>query len=161
MVAHFLLVEDDPDQIALVMRALDDVGSTVEPVICFDGVEALASIEAAIARGPEHLPSFVLLDSSMPRVDGYQVLRKIRAERSMHDLPVVMFSCSTLVEDVERAYQLGVTAYCVKPISFSDFVDVLVAILVRWGGHAIDTVHRWEDAVLERYFKRPQGLSVT
>ena len=154
---HFLLVEDDPDQIALVIRALDDVGGTIEPLICHDGVEALESLGAAVARGPEHLPRFVLLDANMPRVDGFQVLRKIRSDPAMRDLPVVMFSSSTLVADVGRAYDLGVTAYCAKPVSFADFVRVILAILVRWGGHAMEAAHQLEHAVLERYFKGPHG----
>jgi CheY-like chemotaxis protein len=154
---YFLLVEDDPDQIALVIRALDDIGSTIEPQICHDGAEALESLGAAVGRGPEHLPRFVLLDANMPRVDGFQVLRKIRSDPMTGDLPVVMFSSSTIVEDVERAYNLGVTAYCAKPMNFSDFVHILLAVLVRWGGHVTDAVHQMEHAVLDRYFKGPHG----
>jgi two-component system, response regulator len=156
--SHFLLVEDDPDQIALVIRALDDISSRIEPIICHDGAEALESLRAAVARGPGHLPRFVLLDATMPRVDGFQVLRKIRSDPATGDLPVVMFSSSTLVEDVERAYNLGVTAYCAKPISFSDFVHILLAVLVQWGGHVMEAVHQWEHAILDRYFKGPHGL---
>ncbi len=157
MTPHFLLVDDDPDQIALVIRALRDIGGTIEPLICHDGAEALELLGAAVARGPEHLPRFVLLDSNMPRVDGFQVLRKIRSDPATRDLPVVMFSSSSFVEDVERAYNLGVTAYCAKPMSFSDFVHILLAVLVRWGGHAMEAVHRLEHAVLDRYFKGPHG----
>jgi two-component system response regulator len=157
VIPHFLLVEDDPDQIALVMRALDDIGGTIEPLICHDGAEALESLEIAVARGPEHLPRFVLLDANMPRVDGFAVLRKIRSDPAMLDLPVVMFSTSTFIEDVERAYNLGVTAYCAKPMSFSDFVHILLAVLVRWGGHVMEAAHQLEHAVLERYFKGPHG----
>ena len=157
MTPHFLLVEDDPDQIALVIRALDDIGSVIEPHICHDGAEALASLEVAVGRGPQHLPRFVLLDANMPRVDGFQVLRRIRSDPAISDLPVVMFSSSTLVEDVERAYNLGVTAYCAKPMTFSDFVHILLAVLVRWGGHVMEAVHQIEHAVLDRYFKGPHG----
>lgn len=161
MSPHFLLVEDDPDQIALVIRALDDIGGTIEPLICHDGAEALESLEMAVARGPGCLPRFVLLDANMPRVDGYQVLRRIRSDPATRDLPVVMFSSSTFVADVERAYNLGVTAYCAKPMSFSDFVHILLAVLVRWGGHVMEAVHRLEHDILEHYFKGPHGSFAT
>ena len=157
MLPHFLLVEDYPDQIALVIRALDEIGSTIEPIICQDGSEALESLGAVVGRGPEHIPRFVLLDSNMPRLDGFQVLRAIRSNPATRDLPVVMFSSSTFVEDVERAYSLGVTAYCAKPLSFSDFMHILLAVLVRWGGHDMKAGHQLEHAVLDRHFKGPHG----
>jgi two-component system response regulator len=158
MTPHFLLVEDDPDQITLMIRALDDIGSSFEPCICHDGAEALESLDAAIARGTDHLPRFVLLDSNMPRMDGFQVVQKIRSNPATRDLPVVMFSSSTFVEDVERAYKLGVTAYCEKPMSFSHFMHIILAVLVRWGGHVMESVHQLEHATLARYFKGPHDV---
>jgi CheY-like chemotaxis protein len=155
VIAYFLLVEDDPDQITLLVRALEEIGSTVEMSICHDGVEALDALELAITRGPGHLPRFVMLDANMPRVDGFQMLRKIRSNPATRNLPVVMFSSSTFVDDVERAYNLGVSAYFTKPLSFSDFLHIILAMLIRWGGHVMQADHQLERAILDRYFKGP------
>ena len=112
--SRVLVVEDDPDLVALVRRWLERDGHLVEHVA--DGAAALA----ALRRDP--LPRLVLLDVMLPKVDGFEVLRQLRAEPRTKALPVVMVSSFSRDRDAARGRELGADEYIVKPLMELDFL---------------------------------------
>jgi len=113
-VSRVLVVEDDPDLVALVKRWLERDGHLVEHAA--DGAAALA----ALRRDP--LPRLVLLDVMLPKVDGFEVLRQLRAAPRTKDLPVVMVTSFTRDRDAARGRELGANDYIVKPLMEVDFL---------------------------------------
>ena len=123
-----LLVEDNPDDELLVVRALrkNQIWNDVEVVR--DGVAALDFLFATgpcCGRDPGHLPAVVLLDLRLPRMHGFQVLRRIRAERRTQDLPVIIITASWEVEDILSGYSLRADGYVCKSVNFEKFVNAL------------------------------------
>jgi len=116
-----LIVEDDPDLVTLVRRWLEREGHQVEHVA--DGAAALA----ALARDP--LPRLVLLDVMLPKVDGFEVLRHLRAEARTKELPVVMVTSFSRDRDAARGRELGANDYVVKPLMEVDFMKRVAALL--------------------------------
>ena len=116
--AHILLVEDDDDHAELMMRALDDHGrnTTVDRVA--DGETALAYLLRERDTRPR--PDVVLLDLHLPRVDGHEVLRRIKDDPELRSLPVVVLTTSSARRDVVRAHESHVNAYVVKPDDFDE-----------------------------------------
>jgi two-component system response regulator BaeR len=112
--SRVLIVEDDPDVVALVKRWLERAGHQVEHVA--DGAVAMQ----ALGRDP--LPQLVLLDVMLPKVDGFEVLRQIRAEPRMKQLPVVMVTSFTRDRDAARGRELGASDYVVKPLMELEFL---------------------------------------
>ena len=113
--AAVLLVEDDPDEISVALRALDRAGIDAAVEVATDGVEALERLgiepPAQVASPP---PQVVFLDLKMPRVDGWEVLRRIRDDPRTAAVPVVVLSSSDRSEDVERSYRLGANSFLQK-----------------------------------------------
>jgi CheY-like chemotaxis protein len=155
---HFLLVDDDADHIELFYRALDHIGNALEVGICHDGAEALDALVTASRKEEEHRPRFVVLDANMPQINGYHVLRKARTLPALVELPIVMFSTSSGLEEIERAYNLGATAYCVKPLHFDDLIHVVLAMLARWGGHVLTRARPLKAAVVHSHFRGPHDM---
>ena len=123
-----LLVEDNPDDELLVVRALrkNQIWNDVEVVR--DGVAALDFLFATgpcCGRDAGDLPALVLLDLRLPRMHGFQVLRRIRADRRTQDLPVIIITASWEVEDILNGYSLRADGYVCKAISFDKFVNAL------------------------------------
>jgi CheY-like chemotaxis protein len=132
--ARILLVEDSPNDVELTLSALGESGLANEVVWVQDGQEALDYLyrEGAHAARPPGHPAVVLLDVKMPRVDGLQVLAKIKGDPDMKLVPVVMLTSSREEGDVVKSYGLGVNAYVVKPVAFPDFVSALRDLGVFW-----------------------------
>jgi two-component system response regulator len=132
-----LLVEDNPDHVALALRALKKSGMPWHVVVASDGVEALAYLlgpGGAGSVGPEELPALVLLDLKLPRVDGLEVLRRIRSDVRARLLPVVVLSSSDEERDVVVAYSLGANSYVRKPLDFDAFIEAMRQIGRYWLG---------------------------
>ncbi len=130
-----LLVEDNPDDVALTERALKKANVANELVIAEDGVEALRYLfgeEGGQAGLPNGLPVVVLLDLKLPRVDGLEVLRRIRCDDSTRLLPVVVLTSSSEEKDIVRSYDLGANSYIRKPVRFSDFVEAVRQLGLYW-----------------------------
>jgi two-component system response regulator len=129
-----LLVEDNPTDEKLTLRAFDrsDVPARIDVVR--DGAEALEYLwgEGKHAATELPQPSVVLLDLKLPRVDGLEVLRRLRADERTRLLPIVILTASREAEDVLRSYSLGANAYIRKPVDFAQFVDVALTIGVFW-----------------------------
>jgi len=129
-----LLVEDNPDDIELTLIALQK-SRLANPVVSVrDGAEALDFLrrEGAYASRPEENPAVILLDKKLPKVDGHEVLREVRADERLRRVPVVMLTSSREEGDLLRSYDLGVNAYVVKPVEFDDFMDAINDLGVFW-----------------------------
>ena len=122
-----LLIEDNPDDVALTLRALKKNNILNEVVVAADGAEAL---EILAAEGP--LPGLVLLDLKLPKIDGLEVLRRIRAGDRTEIIPVVVLTSSKLDEDIIASYRNGANAYVRKPVKFADFVEAISTLGVFW-----------------------------
>ena len=124
-----MLVEDDPDQVTLAMRAPSEHGIVYEVddvVVAGDGAEALDYLfgeGSHTDRDTTQMPEFVLLDVHLPKVDGLQVLERLRGDARTQLLPVVLFSSSR--EEVARGYELGANSYVTKPANFDRFSEAL------------------------------------
>jgi CheY-like chemotaxis protein len=129
-----LLAEDNPKDIELTLTALAEHNLANEVVVARDGEEAL---DYLLRRGrfrerPEDNPAVVLLDLKMPRVDGLEVLRRIKSDDGLKTIPVVMLTSSREERDLIESYRLGINAYVVKPVGFEQFVEAVRQIGVFW-----------------------------
>lgn len=109
-----LLVEDDRDEVAVALRALERSGVDAAISVARDGFEALEVLGLESDRVPAALPRVVFLDLKMSRVDGWEVLRRMRADPRTSDVPVVVISSSDRRADIERSYALGANSFLVK-----------------------------------------------
>jgi two-component system, response regulator len=125
-----LLVEDNPDDEALTLRALKKNHILNEVHVARDGVEALEFLFADGAKAT--LPGLILLDLKLPKVDGLEVLRRIRADPRTRIVPVVVLTTSSLDEDVLASYREGANGYVRKPVKFSDFADAVCTLGIFW-----------------------------
>ena len=133
---EILLVEDNPNDVELTLRALQKQNLASKVFVVKDGAEALDFIFAAGAfanRKVEHLPKVILLDLKLPKVDGIEVLRRIKSDDRTKHTPVVMLTSSQEERDVLNTYNLGVNSYIVKPVDFSHFVHAVSELGVYWG----------------------------
>jgi len=129
-----LLVEDNADDELLTIRAFRKNNLRNEIVVARDGVEALDYLFATgahVGRAPG-LPEMVLLDLKLPRLDGLEVLRRIRADHRTALLPVVILTSSKQEEDLLKSYELGANSYVRKPVEFEAFVEAVRNLGLYW-----------------------------
>ncbi|MBC2731019.1 response regulator [Thiobacillus sp.] len=130
-----LLVEDNPDDAALTVHALETNNIGNRLVIARDGVEALDYMFCTgpyAGRDPNDHPSVVLLDLKLPKIDGLEVLRRVRAAESTRLQPVVILTSSNEEEDRIKGYALGANSYVRKPVDFDDFVRAAGQLGLYW-----------------------------
>lgn len=130
-----LLVEDNPDDVELTRIAFAEANVANRLEVVGDGAEALDYLFARgqyAHRDPDDLPSIVLLDLNLPKVDGREVLQAIRANEKTRGLPVVVLTTSTEPFDVEASYALGVNSYIRKPVDFEQFVWAVKQVGMYW-----------------------------
>jgi two-component system response regulator len=130
-----LLVEDNPDDVELTRIAFAKARIANQLVVASDGVEALDYLFARgrhASRNAADLPSLVLLDLNLPKVNGREVLQAIRADPRTHNLPVVVLTTSAEPFDVEASYALGVNSYIRKPVDFEQFVGAVKQVGLYW-----------------------------
>lgn len=123
-----LLVEDDPDHELLTIRALKKSNIANDVRVARDGEEALNLLFAENAIKPQ----VVLLDLKLPKIDGLEVLRRIRQNDATRMLPVVVLTSSDEERDIVRSYQLGVNSYIRKPVNFTDFAEATRQLGMYW-----------------------------
>ncbi len=130
-----LLAEDNPKDVELTLEALEDSLLANRVVVVKDGVETLQYLrrEGPYSDREPGLPSVLLLDIKMPRMDGIEVLREIRNDPNLKYLPVVMLTSSREDKDLLNSYYLGVNAYVVKPVNFTGFLDAVKQLGIFWG----------------------------
>jgi CheY-like chemotaxis protein len=132
---EILLVEDNPHDLELTLRALRKANLTNRIQVARDGVEALEFIfgEGAYAnRKIEDAPRVILLDLKLPKVDGMEVLQRIKSDNRTRTIPVVMLTSSKEQRDVLESYKLGVNSYIVKPVNFERFVAAVQDLGMYW-----------------------------
>jgi two-component system response regulator len=132
---EILLVEDNPDDVELTRLAFEEAQVANRMIVAKDGADALDYLFARGAhagRNPADLPSIVLLDLNLPKLDGREVLQAIRAEPATRDLPVVVLTTSAEPFDVEASYALGVNSYIQKPVDFEQFVAAVRQVGLYW-----------------------------
>ena len=128
-----LLVEDSPDDVQLTKRSFLQNNISNELKVVNDGVEAMDYlIQACAPGGPGVLPTVVLLDLKLPRMDGLEVLRRIRADDRLKRLPVVILTSSKEDQDILKSYDLGANSYIRKPVSFEQFNEAVRQLGLYW-----------------------------
>ena len=130
-----LLVEDNPDDVKLTLRALKKSNIMNEVIVVGDGVEAMDYLFGTgkfAGRDTVIMPQVVLLDLKMPKMDGLEVLHRIRANERTKLLPVVILTTSSEDKDKVDSYRLGANSYIRKPVDFNQFVDAVQQLGLYW-----------------------------
>ncbi len=130
-----LLVEDNPDDEALTLRAFTKNRISTQVIVARDGVEALEYLFGTGdegARDNRSMPALILLDLKLPRVDGLEVLRRVRADARTSLLPVVILTTSREQQDIHEAYSLGANSYIRKPVDFERFIYAVGQLGLYW-----------------------------
>jgi two-component system, response regulator len=130
-----LLVEDSKDDAAFFVEALRDTHPSAQLKIARDGVEALSILFGdGDANGalPLLRPRIIVLDLKLPKVNGLEVLRRLRSNPHTHSIPVVALSSSNERRDLAESYQLGVNSYLVKPMDFDEFTELVKTLAMYW-----------------------------
>lgn len=134
MLKPILLVEDNPRDLELTLLALERSQLANEVIVLRDGADALDYLlrRNAYAARDDGNPAVLLLDLKLPKVDGLEVLEQVRDSADLRSIPVVMLTSSREEPDLDRAYQLGVNAYVVKPVEFKEFVGAISDLGIFW-----------------------------
>jgi len=129
-----LLAENNPKDVELTIEALADNNLANQVVVVRDGVETLEYLrcQGKYKLRKEGNPAVVLLDIKMPRMDGIEVLRNIRSDAALKNIPVVILTSSREERDLITTYDLGVNAYVVKPVDFKQFIEAVKQLGVFW-----------------------------
>jgi DNA-binding response OmpR family regulator len=131
---RILMVEDDSNDVDMTMTALEEYNLANEVVVTRDGEEALDYLycRGKYASRSGDNPAVMLLDLKLPKVDGLEVLRQVKAEEKLKMIPVVVLTSSHEERDMVASYKLGVNAYVVKPVDFHEFVNAIKELGVFW-----------------------------
>jgi CheY-like chemotaxis protein len=131
---RILLVEDNPNDVEMVLDGLGEYNLANEVVVARDGVEALDYLfrRNAFAGREEGNPAVVLLDLKLPKVDGIEVLKTVKANERLKFIPVVVLTSSREERDLVESYRLGVNAYVVKPVDFQEFARAVKELGIFW-----------------------------
>jgi CheY-like chemotaxis protein len=134
MLKRILLAEDDPNDVELTLRALGQQNLANQVDVVADGQEALDYLyrQGAYAERPPGQPAVILLDIKMPRLTGLEVLRRLKADADLQATPVVILTSSHEERDLIESYQLGVNAYVVKPVDFTEFFAAVQQLGLFW-----------------------------
>ena len=129
-----LLAEDNPNDVELTLNALHTLNLANEIVVVHDGAEVLDFLRSrnAFATRRAVPPAVVLLDLKMPRMDGLEALREIRADADLRTLPVVILTSSREESDLARGYDLGANGYVVKPVDYDEFITAVGQLGIFW-----------------------------
>jgi CheY-like chemotaxis protein len=133
-VRTILIAEDNANDIELTLTALEDHRVANRIVVVRDGAEALDYLyrRRDFATRPPENPGLVLLDLKMPKVDGLEVLRQVKSDPVLKNIPIVMLTSSREEHDLLRTYSLGANAYVVKPVTFKEFAETVKALGQFW-----------------------------
>ena len=132
---QILLVEDNPDDVELTLLAFEESKICNQMKVVYDGQEALDYLFCTgqyADNAPKILPAIILLDLKLPRLDGLDVLKRVRSEPATKFLPVVILTSSQDEEDIVRSYSLGANAYVRKPVDYAQFVEAAKTLGLFW-----------------------------
>lgn len=125
-----LLVEDNPDDEQLMLRALKKNNIANDIVVAHDGLEAIEYLTRQAEAG--ELPELILLDLKLPKIDGLEVLKRLRSDVRMRFIPVVVLTTSTEQRDIIESYNLGANSYVQKPVDFNEFIEATRQLGTYW-----------------------------
>jgi DNA-binding response OmpR family regulator len=131
---RILIVEDDPKDVELTLTALDEYNLANEVVVTRDGQEALDYLHCRgkFASRSDGNPAVLLLDLKLPKLDGLEVLQRIKSDEKLKTIPVVVLTSSHEEKDMVASYRMGVNAYVVKPVDFHEFVNAVKELGAFW-----------------------------
>ncbi len=132
---EIVLVEDNPNDAELIIRSLKKHNLANKVVQLKDGAEALEFLFAHDSRaqkGEHHNPRVVLLDIKLPKIDGIEVLRRMKSDSRTREIPVVILTSSNEERDIKETYALGVNSFVTKPIKFEEFAKVVAELGIYW-----------------------------
>jgi CheY-like chemotaxis protein len=134
MLKPILLVEDNPKDLELTLAALEKCQLANDVLVARDGAEALDYLFRRSNADPQpaELPAVILLDLKLPKLDGIEVLERIKKDPATQQVPVVMLTSSREEQDLIRSYRLGVNAFVVKPVGFKEFFDAIRDLGIFW-----------------------------
>jgi two-component system response regulator len=127
-----LLLEDNADDEQLALRAFRSCHLPLSVQVARDGARGLELLGLTGSNPIQNIPDLIVSDLKMPRYGGDEVLRRVRADQNLRRIPFVIFSSSDEANDIQRCYEFGATAYCVKPVGFHDYVECAKGIVHRW-----------------------------
>ncbi len=132
---EILLVEDNPDDVALTLHAFKKHNLSNRIHVCRDGAEALDYLFGEgeyQGRNIENVPKVVLLDLKLPKINGLEVLKRVKSNPSTQKIPIVVLTSSREEQDLVECYRLGVNSYIVKPVDFEQFTDAVQKVGLYW-----------------------------
>ncbi len=131
---RILMVEDDPRDVELTLTALEEYNLANEVIVTHNGAEALDYLycRGEFSSRSSDNPAVILLDLKLPKVDGLEVLQRIKSDPKLQMIPVVVLTSSREEKDMVASYKLGVNAYVVKPVDFHEFVNAIRELGVFW-----------------------------
>lgn len=134
MLKPILLVEDNPKDLELTLAALEKCQLANDVLVARDGAEALDYLfrRSNADMEPAELPAVILLDLKLPKLDGIEVLERIKKDPATQQVPVVMLTSSREEQDLVRSYRLGVNAFVVKPVGFKEFFEAIRDLGIFW-----------------------------
>lgn len=127
-----LLVEDNPMDVDMTLEAFREVNLANPIIVCRDGEEAMQYITSMRDSKSSEFPCLVLLDLRLPKIDGLDVLRKIKADPVWQKTPVIVLTTSTQNTDINEAYKIGVNSYLIKPVDTDAFTEIARGIKLYW-----------------------------
>ena len=132
---NILLVEDNDDHIELTKRALQDSGMDNEIYVVKDGIDALNFLYnrdrfSDKAKAPR--PGLILLDIKLPKMDGFEVLKRVKSDPNLKSIPIIMLTTSSREEEILRGYSEGANSYVTKPVDFNEFVAKIRSLQTYW-----------------------------
>ena len=130
--AQVLLVEDNEDDVDLTLEALKDSKLRMDIHIVSDGIAAMKFLRRLDEFEEKPRPDLILLDLNMPKMDGREVLREIREDPDLTDLPIVVLTTSQSQEDIDQAYKMHANCYISKPVDFMQFAEIIKQIEGFW-----------------------------
>jgi CheY-like chemotaxis protein len=132
MTKQVLLVEDSPGDVRLTREAFRDVGMSVHLHVANDGVDAMAFLNREGGHADAPRPDFILLDLNLPKMDGRQVLARIKNDEGLRTIPTVILTTSEAESDVASSYQLQANCYLTKPVQLEEFEGLVKSISDFW-----------------------------
>jgi CheY-like chemotaxis protein len=128
-----LLIEDNPDHAILTKKVLEDNRVSNKVYLCSDGAEALDFVYCRGKYSDAPRPGLILLDVKLPRIDGFEVLMKLKSDPALKAIPIVMLTTSARDEEIARGYEEGANSYVTKPVKFDEFTEKIRNIGLYWG----------------------------